>query len=178
MYLTFSADPSYSFCDREKQGVIVFSVDAKNPYYLDNIQFYQAEATITNPDDSIRFIYNPTSLNKTVRLNGHYVDVKNHKYANSITLAPFTSAVLIKNTATRNLRPTIAMTTSRNNNASFNGSSPIKIAAEATDRDGTISKVEFYSGSTLLATEFSPPYTYTWIGVRAGKYIINVTFGC
>jgi len=56
------------------------------------------------------------------------------------------------------------------NNASFVAPASIVLSATASDADGTVQKVEFYSGTTLLATISSPPYTYTWAGVAAGSY--------
>jgi parallel beta-helix repeat protein len=50
--------------------------------------------TITNIN-SLRFEYNLTTSNKTVSLGAAYIDVKGVSYPSSITLAPFTSAVLI-----------------------------------------------------------------------------------
>jgi hypothetical protein len=50
--------------------------------------------TITNIN-SLRFEYNLTTSNKTVSLGAAYIDVKGVSYPTSITLAPFTSAVLI-----------------------------------------------------------------------------------
>ena len=98
----------------ETGGALVFTADAKTTYYLDNIQLYEADATITNPDDSIRFEYNASNLNKTVSLNGSYVDVKNNKYSNSIVLQPYASAILIKDGRDSNdsyeYSPTVSIT--------------------------------------------------------------------
>ena len=63
---------------------------------------------ISNVSD-LRFEYNATSQNKTISLNASYVDAKGNTYDGSITLAPYSSAVLIKNgpaTAT-NLLPAV-----------------------------------------------------------------------
>ena len=46
----------------------------------------------------------------------------------------------------------------------------VTLAATATTRIGTIGKVEFYRGTTLIATVTSPPYTATDTGVAAGTY--------
>jgi len=35
----------------------------------------------------------------------------------------------------------------------------------ATDTDGTIGKVEFFQGTTLLGTVTSSPYIFNWTGV-------------
>lgn len=47
------------------------------------------------------------------------------------------------------------------------------ISAEALDKDGTISKVEFFAGSTKLGEDLTSPYSFTWSNVAAGKYSIT-----
>jgi hypothetical protein len=46
------------------------------------------------------------------------------------------------------------------------------LSATASDLDGSIQKVEFYNGSTLLASDSSSPYTFNWQNVPAGSYSI------
>jgi parallel beta-helix repeat protein len=55
----------------------------------------QSPQTITSEND-IQFEYNDTKAVKTVNLMLPMIDVKGTKYAGSITLQPFTSAVLLK----------------------------------------------------------------------------------
>ncbi len=43
----------------------------------------------------------------------------------------------------------------------------------ASDPDGSISKVELYSGSDKLVELTSPPYSYTWKDVAKGTYTIT-----
>ncbi|MFI5185217.1 MAG: right-handed parallel beta-helix repeat-containing protein [Chitinophagales bacterium] len=50
--------------------------------------------TIPDPN-KLRFEYNATSLDKVINLDGTYMDVTGTLYKGSITLAPFSSAVLI-----------------------------------------------------------------------------------
>lgn len=45
---------------------------------------------------SVRFEYNASSSSKTISLGQAYIDIKGVSYPSSITLAPYTSAVLIK----------------------------------------------------------------------------------
>ena len=71
-----------------------------------------------------------------------------------------------------NTPPTVSLT-SPANGASFTAPATIDLAATASDADGTISKVEFYSGTTLLGTDTSAPYTFTWSGVPAGTYTLR-----
>lgn len=46
------------------------------------------------------------------------------------------------------------------------------IQASASDSDGTVTKVEFYAGSTLLYTDTSAPYSYRWRPSR-GTYTLT-----
>jgi hypothetical protein len=95
-----------------------------------------APKTISN-EDELRFEYNATSSSKTIQLDANYIDVKNVSYNGSITLAPFTSAVLIRNgAATRNQTPSAyagsdETITLPQNSISLNGS--------GSDADGNIS---------------------------------------
>ncbi|HVG15556.1 MAG TPA: right-handed parallel beta-helix repeat-containing protein [Chitinophagaceae bacterium] len=68
----------------------------QSPFQIDNLRFYEAEASITNPDDSIRFEYNASTLAKTIELDGMYVDVNDTSYFGKVTLQPYSSIVLIK----------------------------------------------------------------------------------
>lgn len=91
-------------------------------------------------------------------------------------LEPYASAVLIKTKTTKaaakNAAPTVSITNPVAN-ARFTAPASIKISAAATDKDGTISKVEFYNGSQLLETKYSAPYTFTRNNVKEGKYTLT-----
>ena len=45
----------------------------------------------------------------------------------------------------------------------------ITINATASDSDGTISRVDFYVGGTLLGSDTSSPYSFNWTGVGPGR---------
>jgi uncharacterized repeat protein (TIGR02059 family) len=55
---------------------------------------YSSPISINNID-KIRFEYNASNSNKTVSLDGSYIDAKGAKYSGTITLLPFTSSVLM-----------------------------------------------------------------------------------
>ncbi|MBT1701703.1 Ig-like domain-containing protein [Chryseosolibacter indicus] len=71
-----------------------------------------------------------------------------------------------------NANPSVAIT-SPTNNASFNASATVMLNATATDSDGTITKVEFYQGSTKLGEDTFSPYSFTWSNVAAGSYALK-----
>jgi len=62
--------------------------------YGKDIHSSSSPITISDPN-KIRFEYNASTSNRVVSLNGSYIDVKGTKYDGSITLAPYTSAVLM-----------------------------------------------------------------------------------
>ncbi|HEY5371944.1 MAG TPA: right-handed parallel beta-helix repeat-containing protein [Hanamia sp.] len=59
---------------------------------------------ITNVND-LRFEYNATISERTIKLDANYMDVTGKTYNGTITLAPYTSVVLIKNGAIINQPP-------------------------------------------------------------------------
>jgi hypothetical protein len=71
-----------------------------------------------------------------------------------------------------NLPPVITISNPSKGNK-YEKLATISIDAVASDPDGTISKVEFYSGETKLVELTSAPYTYIWKDVPAGTYIIT-----
>jgi len=71
-----------------------------------------------------------------------------------------------------NINPTIAITAPANN-ATYTAPATVVITATAADADGTVAKVDFYNGSTLLGTVTSVPYNFTWTNVAAGTYTLT-----
>jgi hypothetical protein len=71
-----------------------------------------------------------------------------------------------------NTKPTVALT-SPHANETFTLPASIRIIASASDSDGSISKVEFYANGSLITTENSAPYDWTWSNVAAGTYVIT-----
>jgi hypothetical protein len=70
-----------------------------------------------------------------------------------------------------NKAPTVSIT-SPASGSSFTAGANIPLAATAADADGTVSKVDFFAGNTLIGTDTSSPYTVTWPSVAAGNYVL------
>jgi subtilisin family serine protease/predicted Rdx family selenoprotein len=68
-----------------------------------------------------------------------------------------------------NTPPTVQLT-SPLHGASYAAPASVTLTATANDIDGTISQVAFYAGSTLLGTDASSPFTFSWGGVPVGTY--------
>ena len=75
-------------------------------------------------------------------------------------------------TTPTNVAPTVSLTAPANN-ATYTAPASVTVSANAADSDGTISKVEFFNGATLLATDAAAPYSYTWTNVAAGTYAVT-----
>jgi hypothetical protein len=71
-----------------------------------------------------------------------------------------------------NRPPTIALI-SPNNGQVFNSPASVTIAANASDADGMIARVEFYADELQLAQLITAPFTHTWIEPPAGTHWIR-----
>ena len=75
--------------------------------------------------------------------------------------------------AQQNNQPPTVTITSPANNATVNRSSGTTIHVNASDSDGTVVKVEFYAGSTLLNTDTSAPYSFFWKPSSTGNQTLT-----
>lgn len=71
--------------------------------------------------------------------------------------------------------PPVVNITSPANGISTTANSTISITATATSAESTISKVEFFANGTLIGTDESSPYAYSWSGMSEGQYTITAT---
>lgn len=69
-------------------------------------------------------------------------------------------------------KPNISIT-SPTGNEILTAPAKLTLSANASDDDGTISKVDFYNGNQLLGTDDSEPYNFEWNDVEAGTYLIK-----
>jgi hypothetical protein len=70
--------------------------DTDSTVWIDNVEFYEANITKTNPQDVILFDYNATSTNKTISLTGTWYTLANDPFYGSITIQPYSSVLLFK----------------------------------------------------------------------------------
>ncbi len=74
--------------------------------------------------------------------------------------------------ATANQPPTVALT-SPAVGAVYTAPATVTLAANAADIDGTVQRVEFFQGATLVGTATTAPYSFAWTGVAAGTYSLT-----
>lgn len=127
--------------------------------------------TLTAEAD-LQFEYNATSTVKTVSLSRLMIDMKGSKYPTSITLQPYTSVVLMKdsNPATAPSAPTSVVATAKNASATVTFAAPLNIGGSAiigyTVTSLPSGGIDINAGSTSLTHTISglvngTSYTFT-----------------
>ena len=130
---------------------------------VSRVEFY-AGSTLLNTDSSAPYSYSWGSVPAgTYALKAVAYDDKG---------ASTSSATATVTVGSSNKAPTVTLT-SPANGGSYTAPASISLAASASDTDGTVSRVEFYAGTTLLNTDTSAPYSYTWGSVPAGTYALK-----
>jgi hypothetical protein len=82
------------------------------------------------------------------------------------------AAVTINVTVRPNVAPSVSIT-GIIANAQFIQGSTLTINSTATDTDGTITRVEFYRGTTLLGTDTTAPYSFAWTNLPVGSHSLT-----
>ncbi|MFT3680259.1 MAG: InlB B-repeat-containing protein [Ferruginibacter sp.] len=121
----------FLFASPAEAADAVYAIEVKQSSgttYIDNIELYEANVSITEPDDNILFEYNPTNVVKTIALDGNYIGVDSVLYSNSLTLQPYSSKILIKDTARRSVN-NMAVSLSKSAVGCFGGNATVTIAA-------------------------------------------------
>ena len=131
---------------------------------ISKVEFYQG-TTLLGSDAASPYTFSWTG----VAAGTYSITAKAYDNTTGITTS---SAVSITVNPAANILPTVSLT-SPSNNAVFTAPATVSIAATAADADGSISKVEFYQGTTLLGSDAASPYTFSWTGVAAGTYSIT-----
>ena len=130
---------------------------------INKVEFYNG-TTLLGTDATSPFVYNWTNV-----LAGSYIiTAKAYDNLNAITTS---TAITIQVNAPANQLPVVSLTAPSNNSV-YTAPANISITANASDVDGTISKVEFYNGTILLGTDAASPFVYNWTNVLAGSYTI------
>lgn len=99
-------------------------------------------------------------------------DLEIHAATGKLRAATFARGIWETAVNSNNNPPSVSITLPVNN-AVFNLGSNVVINATATDAEGSVTKVEFYQGATLLGTSTTAPYTYTWVTPPIGSYALT-----
>ena len=88
-------------------------------------------------------------------------------YNRTLTLAEIQTDRTTPISGGGNQAPTATLTAPANG-ATFTAPASITLTATASDADGTVARVDFYNGTTLLGSDTTAPYAFTWSNVAAG----------
>jgi len=80
----------------------------------------------------------------------------------TITIAPASVAT-----------PPVVALTSPTSGAAYSAPATLNLAASVTANGHTITKVQFYNGTTLLGEDTASPYSFAWNNVAAGGYNLS-----
>lgn len=139
----------------------VYDVSGWKAYSSQDKNSNGAPKSITNLND-LRFEYNASSSPKTIQLDANYIDVRNVSYNGSITLAPYSSAVLMKNGESKSNSAPVANAGSDKTITLPTNS--LTLSGSGSDNDGTISSYAWsklsgpsstISNSTSSSTQIS-----------------------
>ena len=89
--------------------------------------------------------------------------------AQSLATATLDSFALKQGTAPSNVPPVVSLIAPADG-STFTEPASITLTANATDPEGQLDRVEFYAGTTRLASVAAAPYSTTWSNVSAGTY--------
>ncbi len=150
---------SYSAPGRIKINASVIDIDS----ILKKVQFYSG-TTLLHTEDIFPYGF-------------LWVDVPVGNYTLTAKAFDNSGNVVISNTinvsvVNENVPPVVSIV-SPVDDTTYRGPATIRLIANAKDPNDRISKVEFYSGTTLIRTEYYYPYTYTWTNIQPGTYTIT-----
>src|SRR5207253_3197586 len=137
------------------------------------VTFATANGTAIAPSDyvaasgTLTFAVGESSKNIMVKVNGDTLNEPDETFFVNLSNAANASITKAQGVGTirnddLNAAPTVAIT-SPANGATFGAPATVLITADANDSDGTVTKVEFYSGATKLGEDTTAPYNFNWV---------------
>jgi subtilisin family serine protease len=70
-------------------------------------------------------------------------------------------------------RPPTVNITAPTSGSTYSAPAAVTITASAADSDGSIARVDFFAGTTLIATAVEAPHHCAWTDVAAGTYVLT-----
>ncbi|HWB94695.1 MAG TPA: Ig-like domain-containing protein, partial [Puia sp.] len=149
-----------------------FVVGVPNQFNLDPIRYTVAGATLygyVDIDGDSNYLNGATFHNVAPDTAG-----KVRIYVNTYGGSNVASICGLQIISGQTTAPTPSVTlTSPKNNAVIPEDGNITVTATASESGGSIARVEFYAGGTLIGSDSSAPYSITWFGNDPGNYTIT-----
>ncbi len=148
----------------EAGSTINITADATDNGSIARVEFYNG-STLLGEDASAPYTYEWINV-----AAGSYAIIAK-AYDNEGTTATSSVSITVNGIGGNEL-PVVSIT-SPQNDATFTAGSTINITTDASDTDGTITRVEFYNGDVMLGEDMTAPYSYDWVNVSEGSYTIT-----
>ncbi|HSF55790.1 MAG TPA: Ig-like domain-containing protein, partial [Algoriphagus sp.] len=163
------------------------TVSLSNPtagqVFINGVNPVQLVANAQDPEGKIKQVefYNGTTLLTTVTAapySYNWTNIQNGNYTVSAKVidlegASATSSSVSFTVKSSNQAPTVSLSNPTAGQVFINGVNPVQLVANAQDPEGRIKQVEFYSGTTRLATVTTAPYSYNWTNIQNGNYSVS-----
>ncbi|WP_018616889.1 Ig-like domain-containing protein [Segetibacter koreensis] len=131
---------------------------------ITKVRFYNGTMLVHTED-----VYPYGFLWNSVPVGNYRLTAKAYDNSGNVTTSNAINVAVVE----ENVPPVVSIL-NPGDDTTYTGPATIRLIAQAHDPNDRISKVEFYSGKTLLRTEYIYPYTYNWSNVQSGTYIITV----
>ncbi len=120
-------------------GVIdnIFDLAGWQNYSGSDMHSSKSPKAISNPND-LKFEYNASTSEKTIPLDANYIDITGKSYNGSVSLAPYSSVVLIKNGASTNTNQSPTADAGSNQSITL-PNDVVNLSGTGKDPDGSIS---------------------------------------
>lgn len=128
------------------------------------VSFYDGTTYLGTDSDAP---YSWSWITTSASSGAHTITAKAIDDCSNETTSPPVSVTLQSGVA-----PTVSMTAPSSGTLPP-GTTTITLSATAADSDGTIAKVEFFRGTTLIGTDYSSPYSIPWNDVSPGSYSLT-----
>ena len=155
-------------------ATIPFSATASDPDGIQRIDLYVDSAWYATAYASSHSISLPNAATGVYRLTAIAWDntgASSTSAANTLIVGSSTSPPP-PSPPTSNQPPMVSLTAPANG-ATFTAPASIALSATASDVDGTVTQVDFFANGTILRTDTSSPYSFSWTNVSAGSYSLT-----
>jgi regulation of enolase protein 1 (concanavalin A-like superfamily) len=102
-----------------------------------------------------------------------YVGIAVTSHNDSAATTAVVDALTVRGSGVPANQPPLVSLTAPASGTGYTAPAAITISASASDPEGRMSAVEFYSGTTLLGRDTTSPYATSWNSVPAGSYVLT-----
>jgi hypothetical protein len=100
-----------------------------------------------------------------------YVGIATTSHNSTVATSAVFTDLKVAASSSSNRFPTVTLSAPASG-TTYAAPASLVLSALASDTDGTVARVDFYSGGTLLGSDTTAPYSFTWGSVPAGTYSI------